>query len=386
MTIFFKTKKMTDTYPVPFYKKLAYTLISLTLICLMIYLGNDIIAPFAFAVLLSILLLPITNFLERLKMPKVIASLVAIFSAIIFISGIVYFLSWQVSGFVQDIPSIKSHLSNHFHTVQKWVYQQFNFTVREQTKFINNATDKMKNSGTGALGQTFLSVTQLIMVLVLVPVYTFLILYYRNMIRKFLIALFKDEHEPRVKEVLTESRSIVQGYMMGLIIEMVIVASINAMGFFIAGIQYAIFLGVLSAILNMIPYIGMLIAAIICMLITLTTSTHFSDIIWVAIVLTLVQFIDNNIIMPKVVSSKVKVNAMISILGVLIGAALAGISGMFLSIPAIAILKVIFDRVEGLEPWGILLGDETEVKKNKIYRKLENIKFKKMQKKVAVVN
>lgn len=374
----------TTVSPVPFYKKLGFTLLSLTLICLAIYMGKNIIAPFAFAILLAILLLPITNFLEKIHVPKVMASLIAIFTAIIFISTIVYFLSSQVSVFVQDIPSIKSHLSDHFTTVQKWVYQKFNFTVKEQTSMIATAKDKIQNSGSNVIGQTFLSVTETLLAIVLLPVYTFLILYYRNMVRKFLIALFKGEHENKVIEVLQESKSIVQGYMMGLIIEMVIVATINAAGFFILGIQYAIFLAVLAAILNMIPYIGMLIASVFCMLITLSTSNNISDIIGVVVILTLVQFIDNNIIMPKVVSSKVKINALISILGVLIGGALAGISGMFLSIPTIAILKVIFDRVEHLKPWGILLGDETGVKKSRIYTKLEKIKFKNSPKKISI--
>jgi predicted PurR-regulated permease PerM len=165
--------------------------------------------------------------------------------------------------------------------------------------------------------------------------------------------------------------------MTGLIIEMGIVAAINSAGFIILGIKYAVFLGVLSAILNMIPYIGMLIASVFCMLITLTTSTHITDIVWVLVILTIVQFIDNNIIMPKVVSSKVKINALITILGVLIGGALAGVSGMFLSIPGIAILKVIFDRVEGLKPWGLLLGDDvTDRKKSSLYLKLESIGHK----------
>lgn len=121
--------------------------------------------------------------------------MVAIFTTIVFISVIVYFLSPQFSGFVQDIPSIKSHLSDHFNTAQKWVYQKFNFTVKEQASII---------------GQTFLSVTETLMVIILLPVYNFLILYYRNIIRKFLIALFKREHENKIKEVLQESRSIAQ--------------------------------------------------------------------------------------------------------------------------------------------------------------------------------
>ena len=71
----------------------------------------------------------------------------------------------------------------------------------------------------------------------------------------------------------------------------------------------------------------------------------------------LIQLIDNNYIVPKVIGSKVKLNALVSLLAVILGAALWGIPGMFLSIPLMAILKLIFDRIEPLKPWGFLLGD-----------------------------
>lgn len=362
---------MTQPRQSPFYQQFSLTLISLTIISFAIFVAQDIIVPLAFAILLAILLLPVTNFLERRKITRALANVIAILLAFIFIGGIIYFLSSQISGFVQDLPSIKQHLSDHLITVQKWVSENFHFSRIQQTSFIENAADKIKNSGTGFLGDTVITLTQSLMVLVLLPVYTFLILYYRDMIKRFFISVFRNEHEARVKEVLKESRFIVQGYMIGLIIEMGIVAAINSAGFIILGIRYAVFLGVLAAILNMIPYIGMLIASLFCMLITLTNSTEITDIIGVLVILIVVQFIDNNIIMPKVVSSKVKINALITILGVLIGGALAGVSGMFLSIPAIAILKVIFDRVDDLKPWGMLLGDEiTGANKSKFYMKL----------------
>jgi len=361
----------------PFYQRLSLTLISLTIICFAIFIAQDIIVPFAFAVLLAILLLPFINFLERKKVPRAMADIIGILVAILVITGIIYFLSSQISGFIQDLPSIKQHLADHWKTVQKWVSHKFHFSRSQQTDFIDNAADKIKSSGTGFLGDTVISLTQAVMVLVLLPVYTFLLLYYRDMIKRFFVSIFKDEHEAKVIEVLRESRSIVQGYMIGLMIEMGIVAAINSFGFIILGIQYAVFLGVLAAILNMIPYIGMLIASVFCMLITLTNSTEITDIVGVLAILTIVQFIDNNIIMPRVVSSKVKINALITILGVLVGGALAGVSGMFLSIPVIAILKVIFDRVDELKPWGMLLGDEiTGARKSRLYMKLGNISNK----------
>ena len=119
----------------------------------------------------------------------------------------------------------------------------------------------------------------------------------------------------------------------------------------------------------------MLVAGAICMLITLASTNEIADIIWVAVVLTIVQFIDNNILMPYVVSSKVKINALVSIIGVLVGGALAGVSGMFLSIPGIAIMKAVFDRVDGLKPWGMILGDDITLAKptigQRIRRKLK---------------
>jgi predicted PurR-regulated permease PerM len=361
----------------PFNLKFTLSLLMLSLIGTIIFLGQDIIVPLAFSILLSVLLLPANRFLEKRSVPRVIAIIITLISAIVFVAAIIYFLSSQVASFMNDIPAIKEHLNNHAKTLQHWLTQQFNISKVQQTNLMQNATEKIKSTGSGFIGDTFITVTQGLLLVVLLPVYTFLILYYRDLIRRFLICLFKKDHHDKVNEVLEESKSIVRGYLTGLIIEMGIVAAINSAGFIILGIKYAIFLGVLAAILNMIPYIGMLIAAIICAMITLTSSENMSDIAWVIAILTIVQFVDNNLIMPKVVSSKVKINALITILGVLVGGALAGISGMFLSIPVIAVLKVIFDRVENLKPWGILLGDDvTGSKKSIIYLKLESIGHK----------
>jgi predicted PurR-regulated permease PerM len=113
-------------------------------------------------------------------------------------------------------------------------------------------------------------------------------------------------------------------------------------------------------------------------LVTLTTSPNISDIIWVLVVLMIVQFIDNNIVMPRVVGSKVKINALMTILGAVIAGALCGFSGMFLSIPVVAIMKIIFDRVDELKPWGRVMGDEISyAHKSKIYDRITNMNTRK---------
>jgi predicted PurR-regulated permease PerM len=180
------------------------------------------------------------------------------------------------------------------------------------------------------------------------------------MIRKFLTEAFTSTSPEEVGSILQASQSVSQSFIAGLMIQMTIVFTLNAIGFLILGIKYAVFLALVAALLNLIPYIGMLVANVLCMLITLISSEvmQVSDVVWVGVILGVVQFIDNNFLMSFIVGSKVRLNALATIVGVLIGGAICGIPGMFLSIPGMAVLKVIFDRVDGLKPYGMLLGDD----------------------------
>lgn len=359
--------------PPPFYVKLSLNLITIALICLCIYLAADIVMPIFFSIVLAILLVPVENWLTSKKMSRVAAMLISIFLVLLFIMGIIYFLSAQVANFIGDLPKIKEQLNGHRHAVQQWISRTFHFTYKEQDKAIAVATDNMKASGAGTsvVGATAMSAIGSLVYIILLPLYTFLIMYYRGLIRKFLIDSFSEKHKDSVQEVLAESKTIVQGYMVGLLIEMAIVTTLNAIGFFIVGIDYAIFLAVLVAILNMIPYVGMLVAAILCLLITLSSTNDVADVLWVALVLAVVQAVDNNFLMPYVVSSKVRINALVSIIGVLVGGALAGVSGMFLSIPGVAVLKTIFERVDGLKQWGMLMGDDLSMLSPRKRKKIE---------------
>ena len=361
---------MPNNDSLPFYAKFSFNLITIVLLGLIIFLGQDILMPLCFAIVLAFLLLPINKWLVKKGLPQVPAMIISIMFAVVLIGTIVYFLSTQLAQFTEDLPKIRRNLDRHINTIQQWIRQNFNISRKEQQEAIQSASEDMNTTGPGMLGTTFITAASVLILVFLLPIYTFLILYYRELIRKFLISIFSDKHRVSVEEVLHESRVIIQSYMVGLLIEMAIVAALNATGFFLIGIEYAIFLAVLAAILNMIPYVGMLIASLVCMLITLANSNNISDIIWVGVVLTIVQFIDNNFLMPYVVSSKVKINALVSIIGVLVGGALAGVSGMFLSIPGIAIMKAVFDRVDGLQPWGMILGDDKSMAKPTIAQRL----------------
>lgn len=344
----------------PAYKRTCFYLLSTGLIILLLYVGQGILVPLFFSILLASLLLPLNRFFERKGFHRVLAIMISLLLTIIVSGGIIYFLVDQISGFFEDLPTINARLDELFSIFQKWIRETFNVTIRKQNQYWNDTLLKMRESGTSLIGTTVVTLTEALSYLFLLPIYTFLILYYRDMIKKFLVDLFKNSKESHIRDILISSQAVSQSYILGLMIEMALVFALNATGFLILGIKYAIFLALVAALLNLIPYIGMLIANVFCMAVTLISCeiVSFSDVFWVGVVLAVVQFIDNNFLMPLVVGSKVRINALVTIVGVLAGGALCGVPGMFLSIPGLAVLKVIFDRVEEMKPFGLLLGDE----------------------------
>jgi predicted PurR-regulated permease PerM len=353
------------THTTPYYQRVSLNLITLCLIALILYLGQGILLPLFFSALLATLLLPVIHFLQRRKIPKVLAILLAILVSLSMIIGILYFLSHQVALFLDDAETIKSRITSLFTDLQQWIDSTFHVSERKQNEYLRDTGEKLKDSGAGFLGRTVSTITESLAYIVFLPVYTFLILFYKDLIKKFFIRAFNGAEPGKIEGVLYQSSTIGRQYILGLFIDMSIVFTLNTIGFLILGIQYAIFLALVAAILNLIPYIGMLIANVFAMLITLVSSEQLSDVVWVAIVLAVVQFIDNNFLMPLIVGNKVRINALVTIIGVVVGGTLCGVGGMFLAIPAIAFLKVVFDHVPTLSHWGLILGDDVKSKDKK---------------------
>jgi predicted PurR-regulated permease PerM len=365
----------------PLYVQLGFKFLVLFFLCYFIWVAQEILVPFAFAILLAVLLLPLVSFLERRKISRVLSIAIALFVAIVFLGIIIYFLSTQIAIFVDDIPSIKKHLNDHWITVQKWIKAKLNISLREQNEYFNDAAENITGTKGEYISDTFFSITEALMLIILLPIYTFLILYYRDLIRSFLYAVFRKEYSEKVTTVITQSKLMINSYMTGLLIEMGIVAVCNSIGLLMLGIKYALFFGVMAAVLNIIPYIGMFTATLFTVLVTLTTSDNTSDIIWVIVVMYGIHMLDVNILMPKIISSRLRINALISILGVIIGGALTGISGLFLSVPAVAMVKIICDQIEGMEPWGMLMGDDiTYAKRGRLYERIKALRNRKIGK------
>lgn len=345
----------------PFYAKLALVLLSISLIVLFMHEGRTLIIPLFFSTLLAMLLLPAVKWLQKMGLGKSFSAIISLFLFIGFIFLLLFFLGKQIASFSQDLPALEDRMNAWILELERWIDQQFAIAPNEQVGYLKKAGDDITRAVTIVLQNIFMTTGGLLIWTIFVFIFTYFMLSYRSLIRRFFLMLFDSKHHDRVTEVLDETRTLVNGYLLGLLTEMMIIAFLSSVAFLIFGINYAVMLGVICGLLNIIPYIGIYTAISIGAIITLSNNTPVHALYLIAISL-VIHFIDANIILPRIVGGRVKINPLITIIVVIIGSMLWGIAGMFLFIPLAAILKIIFSKVDDLKPWAILMGTEKDIK------------------------
>ena len=360
----------------PFYTKLALVLFSIICLGYLAILGQSLLAPLLASFLLALLLLPMANFLEnKWRFKRSLAAIVSVVIMIAVISGILFFLASQLRDLGQDWPLLKKQALHSFEDLQHWISETFNVNAHKQIDYLKNSATNAVSTSATLVGATLMTLSSSLLFLAFVLLFTFFILNYRRILYSFLKGVFKEEHEQRVSEIMGQIQYIIKRYILGLFLQMLIVTVLMIVILSLLGIKYAVLLGLISGIFNIIPYIGIFSALLISILITFATAGA-AKVLLVMIAFVAVHALDGNILMPLVVGSKVKINALFAFIGIVVGEMIWGISGMFLCIPYLAMLKIIFDRIDELKPWGILLGEQgNPKKKRKVYRITKKIKL-----------
>lgn len=341
----------------PFYAKVTFILIGIFVLLNMLSIGQKIIVPLLFASILSILLSTIVDALVKIKVNRIAAIAITIVGAVLIGVAFAVWIASKASLLVDALPELKQKLDLLQAQIVSWAAWNIGINATKLEYWMNQGRMDLMNAGGGNFGSTLSSVGSMVAVLLLLPVYIFLLLYYQPLIIDFFHRLMGPEHDSDVDTVLGQSKGILKAYFAGLLIELVIVAVLNAVGLIALGIPFAIVIAIVSAILNMIPYIGGAITLIGSMLVALLTKDDSMYALYVALLFFAIQIIDNNFLMPKIVGSKVRINALVAIVAVIAGGALWGVAGMFLAIPLTALIKVIFDHIPSMVHWGFLLGD-----------------------------
>lgn len=348
---------MISSSKLPTYAKATILLVGLYVLINILFKLQDILLPIIYSIILTMVLNPVINYMVKKNIHRGVAISVVLVVSMILFCVLILVLSSQASILSEAWPKLSAKFQALLKQGVSWASAYFNISVYKINVWLNDTQSDLFSNSSMVIGMTLSTLGGVLGTLFLTPVYVFMLLYYQPHLIQFIYKIFGTSE--KVGEILAETRNIVQNYLLGLLTEFGIVAVLNILGLLLLGIEYAIMLGIVGAVLNVIPYLGGIIGVFLFMIIALLTKPPIY-ILYVLMLYAVIQFIDNNFIVPKIIGSKVKLNAFFSLLAVILGAALWGIPGMFLSIPLTAILKLIFDRFEDLKPWGFLLGDTTE--------------------------
>jgi predicted PurR-regulated permease PerM len=315
---------------------------------------RDVVIPVAFAILFSIVLLPIERRLER-KTGRIVAIVITLLGATAIFGLALWFVISQAANLIASLPGLEQKFYSIVNRASDTLHYSYNIGTDDQARY---ATDAIKELSTSVAG-LLLSTSYLVLFIVQVPIYIFLFLLYRDKFKVFMLTYTDGDELIWQKDV----EKVVQGYITGLVIVIAITGALIATGLLILGIDHAIFFGFLSGTLVMIPYIGIGIGAILPFLVALATK----DSIWYAIgvlgVHWFVQFLEGNFITPRITGSRISINAVAAIIALLIGERMLGIPGMILAVPAVGTLRIFLNSSKTFKPFGALLeGSPTKSK------------------------
>lgn len=346
----------------PFYARLALVLVSIVLIIYLLYVAQSVLIPLFFAVMISFLLYPLALTLEqKAKMSRSTAAFVSVFAFVAVVSLFIYIITLQVIKFSHDIPLLQKNLTAWMQNIQNWITREYQLDSTQQVDYLSDTINSMLTSASASLGGIFLQISGIVFWIIIVFIYSYFILHHRRLLLRFMMALFPEQDKFKVRHVIFETRGVTNGYLIGLLIEFVVVAIANCAALWLLGVKYALLLGLIAAVLNLVPYLGIIIGTALVFLVTMVHGTPPLA-LQAAALLFFLHILDANILFPKVVGNKVKMNALITIVSVLIGGVLWGVAGMFLSIPVSAMLKIVFEHVTELKPWALLMGVEDDKK------------------------
>jgi predicted PurR-regulated permease PerM len=336
----------------------AQNLIFIISLVFVLYVLKPVVVPIIIAIILSVSIFPFVSYLERKwHFNRVVSAIFAIVLLSLMVFSLLTFIGFQISDIMDKGGTYADKLSDVYNSLATKAESTFGIDQRELSLKKINLGETLKENSANII--EFVTVSGSIFTdVVLIPLYIFFFLIYRKFFKSFIYRAFsKDGNTLRAKTILSKLYDVQQNYLIGLFIVMGIVGVLNSIGLLILGIDNAIFFGFLAALLLLIPYIGIIIGSLLPAIVALATKDSLLYPVLVIVIFGFIQFLEGNFITPKITGSKVSINAFVAILSIILFSMLWGIAGMIVALPVIASLKVVFDTIPELKPYGFLIGE-----------------------------
>lgn len=341
----------------PLWLKYPLILVGLYLLFTILSYGKFILMPIAYAAFFAMLINPMIDWFEKRKLGRASGIILSLLLVLIVLTGVISLISTQFIQFAEQIPEVNEKLKSVMAGAIQFMEEQIGISQEQQSEYLEKGVNNLIDQSGDYVSSVVSATTNAFTVMSLLPVFIFFMLYYREMYQTFFREILaKKRSEEMVDTLLNNVRSVTQNYLVGMLTVVGIMALLNTTGLLLIGLEHAFFFGVFASLLAIIPYIGIIIGSIPPLLYAFLLGDSLLQPVLVLAVFGGVQFLEGNFITPRIVGSKVSINPFMALLALIIGGELWGVSGMILFVPLVGILRVVFKEIDGLKPFGTLLG------------------------------
>jgi predicted PurR-regulated permease PerM len=345
-------------FPMPIITRLTIILLFWILLFFVLHQLRAFLYPLFLGILFAYLFYPVASFFERNKIPRILANILSIIIGVSILYGVMIFIYRRLHEFMLNLPEMELQAVANIKLIFEGIEDMLGMNTDPEKVEIINLTKKLFETSKLGIENAVSATFNTLFTILIMPVYIFFFLYYRNKFKTFVLRLIPEYEHKRAEGIIHEINQVTIKYMTGIFFVVLILCVLNSVGLMIVGVKFAILWGVMAAIINFIPYFGTVIGYSIPFTVALLTGDSPAYAIGVIILFIIVQFTENNILTPNIVGSQVRINPFFIILGVLFGGIIWGIPGMFIVVPFLGMAKIICDRIPSLEHWGFLIGDK----------------------------
>lgn len=325
---------------------------------IIVWFGKGFLVPIAYALLIALVLYPLSVYFEKRGLGKGLAVIVPIVLLCLLFIGLLFLLSYEMVVLSAKWGEIQQQLDPVLYSLQTQLESQLGWTIENQINWIRDYLIKLSQNAGQLLSDTANLVLGALVNLIIIPIYAALFLIYRQKLATFLVEMLPKEFQSQIPQVLKNTVSVFSKFIRGMVLVYLCVGLLNSLGLLIIGVDKPFLYGMITAIMTIIPYFGIVISALLPIVFSwLETGSMLQPLLIIG-VFTLVQYLEANLIFPYVVGRFVKLNTLAALLAIFLGAFFWGVSGMILFLPFFAVFRLFTEQIPQLKPWSKLLADK----------------------------
>lgn len=336
----------------------AETVIATAVVLAGIYYAQLPLVVLLVSILLAFVLAPIADFFVKLRVPRSLGALVATLLLIAALYGIFYASYTRAQAFVDELPRYSGEIRRmvvHVRQKAEKIQKTTNSALGSESQKTASPSSSQTNWSdliTSHVG----SITEIVFILSFIPFLVYFMLTWQEHVRTQTVMIFKMENRSTAYVTLGLISSMIRSFIVGNVIVGLFMGAISTIVFGFIGLPYFYFLGFISGFLSLVPYLGVVLA-IVPPLAAGLGAIHSTGIIVIVVTVFALHLFALNVLYPKFLGSRLKLNPLTVTLALLFWGWLWGGMGLILAIPITGAMKIIFDHVEPLRAYGTWLGE-----------------------------